>query len=80
VVTSPHETVHRAISTPVRADGPGAETGPSSNTRRSRPIIQPRFFDKIEAFISKLSMRDNFWNSVCSLRIPVRSCSPVATA
>ena len=27
----------------------------------------PSFYDKIEAFITKLSMRDNFWNSVCSL-------------
>src|SRR3954454_21239802 len=34
--------------------------------RHPRPI-QPKFFDKIEAFISRLSMRDNFWNSVCSL-------------
>jgi hypothetical protein len=25
------------------------------------------WFDKIEAFVSRLSMRDNFWNSVCSL-------------
>ena len=25
------------------------------------------WFDKVEAFISKLSVRDNFWNSVCSL-------------
>src|SRR5437762_1610733 len=25
------------------------------------------WFDKLEAFISRLSMRDNFWNSVCSL-------------
>jgi hypothetical protein len=32
-----------------------------------RPAMQPRLFDKIEAYISKLSMRDNFWNSVCSL-------------
>lgn len=24
-------------------------------------------FDKIEAFVSRLSMRDNFWNSICSL-------------
>ena len=23
--------------------------------------------DRIEAFISKLSVRDNFWNSICSL-------------
>ncbi len=26
-----------------------------------------RLYDKIEAFISRLSMRDNFWHSVCSL-------------
>lgn|SRR5450432_3765311 len=26
-----------------------------------------RWYDKIEAFVSRLSMRDNFWNSVCSL-------------
>src|SRR5437870_13566512 len=25
------------------------------------------FWDKVEAFISRLSVRDNFWNSVCSL-------------
>lgn len=28
---------------------------------------QPGWFDKVEAFISKLSVRDNFWNSICSL-------------
>ena len=26
-----------------------------------------RWYDKIEAFVSRLSMRDNFWNSICSL-------------
>jgi len=26
-----------------------------------------RWYDRIEAFVSRLSMRDNFWNSVCSL-------------
>jgi hypothetical protein len=26
-----------------------------------------RLFDKVEAYISRLSMRDNFWNSICSL-------------
>src|SRR5438034_5596804 len=25
------------------------------------------WFDKLEAFISRLSVRDNFWHSVCSL-------------
>ena len=28
---------------------------------------QPGWFDKVEAFVSRLSVRDNFWNSVCSL-------------
>jgi hypothetical protein len=26
-----------------------------------------RMYDKVEAFVSRLSMRDNFWNSICSL-------------
>src|SRR4051794_7578794 len=26
-----------------------------------------RLYDKVEAFVSRLSVRDNFWNSVCSL-------------
>jgi hypothetical protein len=66
VVTSPHPVIHRSISEPVRADGQGAEARPDRSDG-GRPIIQPRVFDKIEAFISKLSMRDNFWNGVCSL-------------
>jgi len=67
-----HETVYRQVpnqpaSPPVAgADGAGAEAG-GGKIRRSRPVIQPRIFDKIEAFVSRLSMRDNFWNSVCSL-------------
>jgi hypothetical protein len=28
---------------------------------------QPSWFDKLEAFVSRLSVRDNFWNSICSL-------------
>ena len=28
---------------------------------------QPSWFDKVEAFVSRLSVRDNFWNSICSL-------------
>ena len=27
----------------------------------------PTLYDRVEAFVSKLSMRDNFWNSICSL-------------
>jgi hypothetical protein len=26
-----------------------------------------RLYDRIEAFVSRLSMRDNFWNGICSL-------------
>jgi hypothetical protein len=39
-----------------------------------RPVVrQPdqdksaRLYDKVEAFISRLSVRDNFWRSICSL-------------
>jgi hypothetical protein len=48
-------------------DAPDPADSRIDETLVDRPAIQPRFFDKIEAFISKLSMRDNFWNSVCSL-------------
>ncbi|HVT88016.1 MAG TPA: hypothetical protein VHD56_04120 [Tepidisphaeraceae bacterium] len=38
---------------------------------RPGPVIASkrlqRWYDKIEAFVSRLSMRDNFWNSICSL-------------
>jgi hypothetical protein len=33
-----------------------------------RPGQEPKtLFDRIEAFVSRLSVRDNFWNSICSL-------------
>jgi len=68
--------VHRELSEqpPPTLDGPGNTAGnapgdgPSGDDTLNNPrAIQPRFFEKVEAFISKLSMRDNFWNSVCSL-------------
>lgn len=45
---------------------------------KSSPIVRPisaripigrlsRWYDKIEAFVSRLSVRDNFWRQVCSL-------------
>src|SRR6185312_10746237 len=35
---------------------------------RYRPGQEPKTLsDKIEAFISRLSVRDNFWHSICSL-------------
>jgi acyl-coenzyme A thioesterase PaaI-like protein len=42
-----------------------AERDPVADGIRTPP--QPGWFDKVEAFVSRLSMRDNFWNSVCSL-------------
>lgn len=36
-----------------------------------KPVLPPAerkgLIDRLEAFISKLSVRDNFWNSICSL-------------
>jgi acyl-coenzyme A thioesterase PaaI-like protein len=35
---------------------------------RYRPGSEPKnIFDRIEAFVSRLSVRDNFWHSICSL-------------
>jgi len=45
--------------------GPKPQRDPVAHGIRTPP--QPGWFDKIEAFVSKLSMRDNFWNSICSL-------------
>ncbi len=47
---------------------------PQNRTLKPTPVPPPRhfdepktLFDKVEAFISKLSVRDNFWHSICSL-------------
>ena len=43
---------------------------PGMPVARPRPRATPQrqnWVDRVEAFISKLSVRDNFWNSVCSL-------------
>jgi len=35
---------------------------------RNRHLEQPKtWFDRLEAFVSRLSVRDNFWHSICSL-------------
>jgi acyl-coenzyme A thioesterase PaaI-like protein len=57
------DLIHQAETTP-------AESMPRSSAPRM-PVIQSgkiqRLYDKVEAFVSKLSMRDNFWNSICSM-------------
>jgi hypothetical protein len=42
-----------------------AKVDPVAQGIRTPP--QPGWFDKLEAFVSRLSVRDNFWNSICSL-------------
>ena len=41
---------------------------PAHAARRPRHQEPPKnLYDRIEAFVSRLSVRDNFWNSICSL-------------
>jgi hypothetical protein len=49
----------RVVPTPLAA-------GAAADARR---IARPpeTWYDRIEAFVSKLSVRDNFWHSICSL-------------
>jgi hypothetical protein len=47
--------------TPPQQGGPIIHRGPIVHDGRMQ-----RLYDKVEAFVSRLSMRDNFWNSVCS--------------
>jgi len=52
------------VQAPPAPDGsPGAV--PTRPVRHAEP--PPSLYDKIEAFVSRLSVRDNFWNSICSL-------------
>jgi hypothetical protein len=48
------------------ATSPAPETGPKSKKETPKP---PRktLFERIEAFVSKLSTRNKFWNRVCSM-------------
>src|SRR4051794_32391159 len=71
----PREPLIRELpaKAPPTLDGPDDSTAspsinrdPSVSPASARPGLGG-FFDKVEAFISRLSMRDNFWNSVCSL-------------
>src|SRR4051812_23547571 len=56
----------RELDRPI-PDEPAAAT-PAAPGRTPRRSESPKtMFDRIEAFISGLSVRDNFWNSICSL-------------
>ena len=42
-------------------------TTPAAAAPAKPAEARKNWYDKIEAFVSRLSMRDNFWNSICSL-------------
>src|SRR5688572_9697526 len=63
----------RPTPDPQRAAGPtpAPVDGPDDTRLARRPQRAPEtpknLYDRIEAFISRLSVRDNFWHSICSL-------------
>ena len=73
---APAPIVSASIASGNGNDGNGAQPATLSESEISDRIAtqrgaargnQPKtVFDKVEAFISKLSVRDNFWHSVCS--------------
>jgi len=49
------------------ADTPGQVCAPPIRARPKRPARKRTLFEKAEAFVSRLSTRNNFWHRVCSL-------------
>ena len=68
----PDET-ESAVTVPVREESPARPVGSRvlrAQDRATRSELYAkveRLYDKVEAFVSRLSVRDNFWNSICSL-------------
>src|SRR4051812_29753036 len=65
-------TVFRELDAPAALDSAASPERISAQPQdQAHPVhLHPTaktFFDKIEAFISRLSVRDNFWHSICSL-------------
>ena len=58
--SAPRPVVPRQMPTPLAAAAATA-------TRLRQFQEAKRWFDRLEAFVSKLSVRDNFWHSICSL-------------
>jgi hypothetical protein len=63
---------YRNLDVPPEGAPPAPEHAPrpiaGAIIRRPASALEKEsLYDRIEAFISKLSVRDNFWNSVCSL-------------
>jgi hypothetical protein len=65
VVDTPAPVV-RPVPVPVVRSAP-TPLAAAAAYHRPRVQNQPQtWFDKVEAFVSKLSVRDNFWHSICS--------------
>jgi acyl-coenzyme A thioesterase PaaI-like protein len=74
-MSSTHHPIEESIAPPAARTGGGAPvsgvpvapTEPRSPSRYVAPRRRSdRIWDRIEAFISSLSVRDNFWASICS--------------
>jgi acyl-coenzyme A thioesterase PaaI-like protein len=61
--------VSSAPGTPTIESGTPADMPAPLPVRTGAKMVKPTgtLYDRIEAFISRLSVRDNFWRSVCSL-------------
>lgn len=63
--SEPREAADRRAGS---ADAAGRDTDTPPARRPARHAEPPKnLIDRIEAFVSRLSVRDNFWHSVCSL-------------
>lgn len=61
---------------------PNSSVGNSIHPPKPKPILPPKptWVDKVEAFISRLSTRDNFWHSICSfIWLPLAFFSGIRT-
>jgi hypothetical protein len=67
-MTQQQMTIPHAPSVPIEAgDDLVVGTPVAIPARRARPEDPPKnWLDRVEAFISRLSVRDNFWHRVCS--------------
>jgi hypothetical protein len=56
-----------APGTPTVSAGTHADIAAPQLTKNQSPPENSGWYDRLEAFISRLSVRDNFWRSICSL-------------
>jgi len=59
---------------------PATNETPQPRKIRPAPPVKATWVDKVEAFISRLSTRDNFWHSICSfIWLPLAFFSGIRT-